>query len=281
VLALALALGASLSWGTGDFLGGLRSRQLPLLTVLVASQLAALGLIAAVFLATGAGIGGSGFVIYATLAGASQMLGLATYYRALSTGAMGVAAPISATGVLIPVVFGLTTGDSPTALQVVGISFAVAGVLLISYRPRRGPSHGGAIAIGVGMAMLAALGFGSFYVLMDAASSRGDVVSAVLLNRATVFAMVVAGALAFGICPSLLRPGDWRDLALVGFLASGATLLFAAATTQGVLSLVAVAGALYPVATILLARFVIGERLRRAQRLGAVAALAGVGMIAA
>jgi drug/metabolite transporter (DMT)-like permease len=131
------------------------------------------------------------------------------------------------------------------------------------------------------MALLAALGFGGFYVLMDAASSRGEIVSAVFINRATVCAMLVAGALAFGVRPSLLRPGDWRDLMFVGLLASGATLLFAAATTKGLLSLVAVVASLYPVATILLAGFVLGERLRRPQRLGAAAALVGVGMIAA
>jgi drug/metabolite transporter (DMT)-like permease len=281
VLAFALALGASLSWGTGDFIGGLRSRRLPVLTVIAASQLAALPVIAAAFLIAGGEIAGAEFVVYSALAGASQVLGLAAYYRALSTGAMGAAAPISATGVLIPVVIGLAGGDRPTALQAIGVSLAIVGVVLISLQPSRASSEGSAIATGVGMAMLGALGIGSFYVLMDAASSRGDIVPAVFINRSTVFAMLAAAALVFGVRPSLLRAGDWRDLAFVGVLASAATLMFAAATNEGLLSLVSVVGSLYPVATILLARFVLSERLRRAQRLGAVAALVGVAMIAA
>jgi drug/metabolite transporter (DMT)-like permease len=259
VLPFALALGASLSWGTGDFIGGLRSRRLPLLTVIATSQLAALPLVAAAFLVAGGEFGGADFALYAALAGVLQVLGLAAYYRALSTGAMGVAAPISATGVLIPVVVGLARGESPTALQATGIAFAIAGVVMISYQPPRLASYGRAIAVGVGMAMLAA----------------------VFINRVAVVATLASGALAFGVRPSLLRARDWRDLALVGVLASGATLLFAAATKEGLLSLVSVVVSLYPVATIMLAHFVLGERLRRPQALGATAALIGVGTIAA
>jgi drug/metabolite transporter (DMT)-like permease len=183
--------------------------------------------------------------------------------------------------VLIPVVVGLASGDRPSAIEVMGIAFAVAGLLLISYQPRQARAHGQAIAVGVGMAVIAALGFGGFYVLMDEASGRGDIVSAVLINRGAVFTMLASGAVVFGIRPSSLAPSHWRDLTLVGFLAASATLLFAGATTEGLLSLVAVVGSLYPVATILLARFVLGERLRRPQRLGAMAALVGVAMIAA
>jgi drug/metabolite transporter (DMT)-like permease len=278
---MALAFGASLSWGSGDFVGGLKSRRLPLLTVLLTSQVAALSVIAATFLIAGAGIGGSAFVIYAAAAGAVQILGLAAYYRALSFGAMGVAAPITATGVLIPLAVGLASGERLSALETLGVLCAVGGVLLVSYQPRHAPGRGSTVAIGVGMALLGGLGFGAFYVLMEEASSRGEIVSAVLVNRIAVFAILATGALVLGIRPSSLSGGDWRDVTLVGVLAVGATLLFATATTKGLLSLVSVLASLYPVVTILLARFVLGERVRRSQQLGAAAALAGVGMITA
>ena len=60
-----------------------------------------------------------------------------------------------------------------------------------------------------------------------------------------------------------------------------ANSLYAVATTQGILPLVAVAASLYSAVTVLLARFVLGERLAPAQRAGIVAALAGMILIAA
>jgi drug/metabolite transporter (DMT)-like permease len=158
--------------------------------------------------------------------------------------------------------------------------FAVTGVMLAAYQPAAAESQNKRIAAGVGMALLAALGIGSFFALINAASDRGDIVSAVFVNRVVAVALLAIAVLGLGVRVSRLPPRDVAGVASIGLLAVGATLLFAAATTKGLVSLVAVVAALYPVTTVVLARILLGERVRRPQRLGAAAALVGVGMIA-
>jgi drug/metabolite transporter (DMT)-like permease len=278
VLAVVLGLASSLSWGISDFLGGLKARQLQLLTVLVLSQAVGLALIAVIVAARSEPAPDAQHVVYACLSGLAGVGGLAAFYRGLAVGAMAVVAPISGTAAAIPVTVGLISGERPGGLQVAGIVLAIAGVALAS---RELPEEGGGarVATGVGLALLAALGFGSFFVAMDAAS-EDDLFWAIFFNRATSVSALVA-------LTAVLRPrlsvdgGDVRALLAIGALDIGANTLFAAASTEGLVSLVAVLASLYPVVTILLARVVLGERVRRAQQVGVVLALAGVTLISA
>jgi drug/metabolite transporter (DMT)-like permease len=278
VLAVVLGLASSLSWGISDFLGGLKARQLQLLTVLVLSQAVGLALIAAIVAARSEPAPDAQHVAYACLSGLAGVGGLAAFYRGLAVGAMAVVAPISGTAAAIPVTVGLISGERPGGLQVAGIVLAIAGVALAS---RELPEEGGGarVATGVGLALLAALGFGSFFVAMDAAS-EDDLFWAIFFNRATsVSALLVLTAV---LRPRLsVHRGDVRALLAIGALDIGANTLFAAASTEGLVSLVAVLASLYPVVTILLARVVLGERVRRAQQAGVVLALAGVALISA
>ena len=278
MLAVALGLAASLSWGVSDFLGGLKSRTLALLTVLVFSQGIGLLLIAAIVGARGRPAPDLEHVLYACLSGVAGVIGLAAFYRGLAVGAMAVVAPISGTAAAIPVAFGLIIGERPGALQGIGIVLAIAGVALAS---RELPEEGGPprVATGAGLALLSALGFGFFFVAMDAASDR-DVFWAIFFNRATSFSILILAALA--IRPRLaVERTDLRDLVAIGALDISANALFAAGTTQGLVSVVAVLASLYPVVTVLLARVVLGERVRRLQEAGVVAVLAGVALISA
>jgi drug/metabolite transporter (DMT)-like permease len=159
-----------------------------------------------------------------------------------------------------------------------GIALAIAGVVLAS---RELPEEGGAarVATGAGLALVAAVGFGSFFVSMDAASGP-DLFWAIFFNRVTSIA--VLGLAALAIRPRLaVGRGDVRTLLAIGVLDISANGLFAVASTKGLVSLVAVLASLYPVVTILLARAVLGEHVRRVQRAGVVAALAGVTLISA
>jgi drug/metabolite transporter (DMT)-like permease len=278
VLAVALGLAASLSWGVSDFLGGLKSRTLELLTVLVLSQGIGLLLIAVIVAARGRSAPDVEHVLYACLSGVAGVAGLAAFYRGLAVGAMAVVAPISGTAGAIPVAFGLISGERPGALQGIGIVLAIVGVALAS---RELPEEGGVprVATGAGLALVSAVGFGSFFVAMDAASEQ-DVFWAIFFNRATSFSILVLAALA--IRPRLaLARADLRDLVAIGVLDISANALFAAATTQGLVSVVAVLASLYPVVTVLLARLVLGERVRRLQEAGVVVVLAGVALISA
>jgi drug/metabolite transporter (DMT)-like permease len=278
VLGVALALGASISWGIGDFLGGLKSRELPLLVVLVASQLSGLVFITVAVALAGGDPPSSEQALYGVLSGMSGVVALACFYRAIAVGKMSVVVPISATAAAVPVAVGIASGDDPSGVQLAGIAVALAGAVMASREPDPEDAGGVRVASGVGLALAAALGFGLFFVAIDGASD-GGAFWASFINRVTSVALLL-GAVA------VLRPafgtarGHLPALALVGVLDVTANVLVAAANTYGLLSLVAVAASLYPVTTVILARYFLHERLHAVQRAGVVAALVGVAAIA-
>jgi drug/metabolite transporter (DMT)-like permease len=278
VVAVALGLAAGISWGIADFLGGLKTRQLNVLLVLLVSQTFGALVIAALIVLRGEGPPEMHYLVWGVLGGVAGLVGLAAFYRGMAVGAMAVVAPISATGAAIPVTVGIATGDRPGAIQVVGLVLALAGVVLAA----REMDDGGArpkVAAGVGLALIAALGFGGFFVGLDAASD-GDVLWALLAARWVDVLLLVAFTLFMR--PSLrMTPRDLRDVAAVGLFDVAANALFAYASAEGLLSLVSVLAALYPVVTIFLARLILRESLRPSQAAGVALALAGVAAIAA
>jgi drug/metabolite transporter (DMT)-like permease len=276
MFAIALGLAASLSWGFADFLGGIQSRRMPVVAVVLGSQLAGLVLVAAIVAVRGEGVPGGDFLIYASLSSVGGIAGLTAFYKALSIGAMGVVAPLSSLAAAIPLVVGIATGDRPSALQGAGVAVAIVGVLLAS---REAGEHGPGVAKGAGFALLSAVGFGCFFLAIDKASD-GDVLWAVCVNRTVSVALL--GLALLVTRPKLgLRTPDMRTLAIVGMLDILANGFFALAATKGLVSVVAVLASLYPVVTVALARVVLKERLRAIQRVGAALALAGVALISA
>ena len=271
--ALVLALGASLAWGVSDFVGPWLSRTLGTLRVLFWGQLG--GLLAIVIAVAIRGDGPAGWgVLFAVAAAIGGMLGLFAYYRGMAVGAMSVVAPIAGISAIVPVIFGIATGDRPSTAQYVGIACALAGVGLASIEQHEGTRR---IATGVGLALLAAIGFGFYFPWMHAAG-KVDFWWASLVFRLTAL-MVVAIAIA-AQRPSLrLRR---RDLVIVVAVGIGDTLgnfLFAAASSHGIVSLTSVLASLYPIVTVMLAAAVLRERVAPTQRAGIVLTLAGVALI--
>ena len=275
---VALALAAAIGWGLADFLGGRTSREVAALVVLAASQ--GVGFAIAVLAATVAGLEAPDAtdLAFAAVSGVTLTLGLATLYRAMAVGAMSVAAPIAGTGAVIPVAIGLAGGDDPSTLQLAGICAALAGVALCSYSGSGAQGRSAGLATGVGLALLAALGGGLTATALAAASSAG-VLWVLLIQRGTVFA--IASILVIGREQPAMLPRDVVPVVLaMGVLDLVATGLFTAATVHSELSLVAAVGALYPVATVLLAMTLLSERLAVHQTIGVVAAFGGVAAIA-
>jgi drug/metabolite transporter (DMT)-like permease len=272
-----LALGASLTWGFGDFLGGVKARALPTVMVIAASQpfgLVALGIGVAV---RGTGIPGSE-VGWSVLAAVIATTGLFAFYRGLAVGAMSVVAPIAAISAGIPVIWGVAvSGDHIHGLQGIGFVAAVGGSVAASLELQAERRQ---IAAGAGWAALAMLAFGTYYIPMHAAATH-DWLWPAFLFRCTSVTIVVPLALARGLRPGGLR-AHWPGLIAVGLLDTGGNALFAAASsTHGLLSVVSVLASLYPVVTVLLARLVLGERVQRTQDAGVLVALAGVVLITA
>src|SRR4051794_17579831 len=137
-MATALALLASLLWGTADFLGGTASRRQPALTVVAVSQaIATVGMLV-VALVTGAFGDPAGYLGWALAGSVVNLVALTAFYAALAGGTMGVVAPIAALGVVVPVAAGIGQGDRPGVWQAVGVVVAFLGVVLAA-GPRRGP----------------------------------------------------------------------------------------------------------------------------------------------
>jgi drug/metabolite transporter (DMT)-like permease len=276
VLAIALALGASLSWGLGDFLGGLKSRTLHVLTVLAVSQAAGFAAVVVWLAASGDAFPGWDSAALAAAAGAGGCVGLASLYRGMAVGAMAIVAPVSALSAAIPFTVGVASGERPGVLQVAGILVALAGVAVASREPAE---QGARRAAGVGLALVAAAGFGAYFVFLDRAASE-SVPYAVTTARGVSSLLAVAAALAVGVS---LRPGARQLPALVavGLCDVGANVLFGIASTHGFLSVVSVLSSLYPIVTVALAAVLLHERIARTQRLGVAGALVGAAMITA
>jgi drug/metabolite transporter (DMT)-like permease len=300
-----LGLSSGLCWGAADFFGGMQSRRLPALTVAFWSQVAGgLALVAALAISgtrpTPAGIA------WGLVAGVGSGCALALFYRGLAEGTMSIVAPVSACGAVVPVAAALLTGHRPGALAGLGVIATITGVVLVSRpsgdagaaghagaagppgtpgAPGRAGAAGGAGRSGrvLAMALGSALGFGLFYVFVDAgtAGSRGEPLWVIAGARASSLVMLSTIALV-GRRSALRWPGRRiGPVALIGIGDTGANLLFAYAATTGNLAVVGVLGSLYPVATVVLARWLLGERLSGGQNAGVALALTGVGLLAA
>ncbi len=301
MLGIVLALGASVCWGSGDFLGGLTTRRASLWAVIIGSQ--AVGLVGAalVTVLTGHAWPGLAAVWPVLLGGVASVIAISCFYKALAIGSMSIVAPISATSAMIPFLVGLALGERPSVAQLVGVVLAAVGVVLVaSERARAGDTIGAAAlpnepAIqpaaldarperrnqrrAVALSLLAAVCMGLVLIGYDA-TARHDALWAMLGGRMSSAVLFVLVFLA--IRPRVeMRRSAVPFIVAVGLLDTGANGLFALATTHGYLSIVAVIGSVYPVVTVVLAYAVLRERLARHQLAGALATLAGIALIAA
>ncbi|HEU5277549.1 MAG TPA: DMT family transporter [Gaiellaceae bacterium] len=270
--AVALALGASLTWGFADFFGPLKGRMLGALRTLLYVQFGGLVGIALIVAIRGKGPADLG-ALFAIPAAISGTLGLYAYYRGMAIGAMSIVAPIAGISAIVPVIAGIASGERPSVWQGIGIAAALGGVFLAS----REPGRGGRVAAGVGLALLAAIGFGGYFPPMHAAGNA-DFWWAALFFRATSTSVILA-VVALRRPVVALPPRDVPVLALIGFGDMFGNLLFAAASTSGLVSITSVLASLYPIVTVVLARIVLRERVARSQEAGILLTLAGVALI--
>ena len=270
----ALALAAAASWGVGDFFGGLKSRSLNPVAILIVAQPIGLTLLGVWVAVRGQGPPGSA-VLWACLASVLGTTGLIAFYRGMAAGALSIVAPIAGAGAAIPVIWGLAGGDHPSGYQELGFAAALIGVVLASFERKPEAAR---LAAGAGWAAIAMLAFGAYYIPMHAAS-HGDFLWAAFIFRLTSTTLIAAAWLV--LRPPRARRADLPVLASIGILDTGGNVFFAAASAKGLVSVVSILASLYPVVTVLLARAVLNERVHRSQELGIALALAGIVLISA
>ncbi|MFE2491888.1 EamA family transporter [Streptomyces mirabilis] len=276
MIALILALGSSLAYGCADFLGGLGARKAHVLrTVMIAAPASlAVELLLWPFLGASFSAGALG---WGAASGIASAAAFALLYRTLAIGPMNVLSPVTAlVSATLPVAVGLLQGEHLGGAGLVGLPLALVAVILVS------AGHGAGSARPSRTALLSAFGAGGAIALQlvflhQAPSDTG--VAPLIIGRAVSSAVILAAA---GLMYRRLgseRPAYAMSTA-AGVLDSMANLLFLLAARSGDLTVVAVITALYPAGTVLLARSVLAERIRRGQLVGLGTAAVAVSLLA-
>ena len=258
-------LSAASVFGVADYLGGRASRSVHALIVTFLGQAAALVVLLTIAIASGVPVAGTRDWLWGGLAGIAGASGLLAFYRAMGSGFMTVAAPISAvTTGGIPIVIGLVQGERPGSLALLGMPLALFAVALIS--DLLGPHHRRAPRQVVVLAFVSGAVFGSLFVILDNTSTTSGVWPIVAMRTASVpfLALVVLGrGQKFGSARFYLP-----IIFASGILDSIANSLYLLASREGYMSVVAVIIALYPASTLLLATRIDKEKLHRPQLVG-------------
>jgi drug/metabolite transporter (DMT)-like permease len=282
-MAILLALGTAVVYGTADFLGGLAARRLRALLVVGWSQLAGWVLVVVLALLVG-GSATAADLAWGAAAGAVGTTGLTVFYRALARGSMSVVAPVTAVcAAAVPVVAGLAGGDAvgPTALA--GIALALPAVGLVASEPGAGPRRRRPRATGsIASALLAGTAFGAMFVLLHR-TSPGSGFWPLVASRGASALLVAVLLLARPRLrrPSLLVPRAALPIVLgAGVADMTANVLYLLAVRQGELAIVGLLSSLYPVSTVVLAAVVLRERLSRVQLTGVGCCVVAVALIA-
>jgi drug/metabolite transporter (DMT)-like permease len=270
-----LSLSAAVSWGAGDFIGGIATKTADAFRVVVVAHATGLAFMLLLAVLTGEPIPGRTSLLWGVVAGLAGGIGLAALYQALAVGKMGINAPLSAViTAVVPLLFGFGTEGLPSAVQMMGFGFALISIWLIA--TQRGVAEG---SQGLGLAVVAGIGFGGFLLFIKLAGSSAVFWPLVSARVASLLLMLTIVVIRGG--GRKLSRGTVLYVLLAGVLDSGANALFMAAAQRGRLDVAAVLSSLYPASTVILARLVLKERLSRLQRAGMAAALIAVSLIAA
>jgi drug/metabolite transporter (DMT)-like permease len=277
-VAALLALASALVYGTADFCGGLATRRAAAQAVVAGSQGAGLVLVL-VLLPWSGGTATWADLGWAAAAGAAGNVGLVLFYRALAGGVMSVVAPVTAVcAAAVPVLAGVALGDRVGLLAAAGIALALVAVVLVSAEEGVGALRRTRPA-GLGLPLLAGVGFGLFFVLLDQTSADAGL-TPLVASRGTAVLLLALLALVRRH-PLQLTRGALPLVLLGGVLDVTANALFLLATQQqpGRLAVVGVLASLYPVSTVVLAQVVLRERLVPAQLAGLGTAVLAVVLI--
>jgi drug/metabolite transporter (DMT)-like permease len=261
------------SWGAGDFCGGLAAKRTTIFRVVIGSQLAGVMMLAIAAIVFHDGAPSASSIFWSCVAGLFGVAGLLSLYKALATGRMGLAAPVS--GVIsaaIPVVAGGVLQGMPGALRLAGFAVALVGVWLVA------TNEHAPVRIGdLGLPIAAGIGFGAFIVIIAWASDRGVFWPLVAARIASLTVLVAIAAARRELHAPGLR--NVPVVAASGVFDAGGNAFLVLAAHAGRLDVAAVLSSMYPATTVLLAWLALGERLTAWQLAGLSAILSAIVML--
>jgi drug/metabolite transporter (DMT)-like permease len=274
ILGVLAALSAAVSWGGGDFTGGLASRRDHPFQVVYLSSITSLGPLVLLAWLSGEGMASSRSIVLATAAGAAGTLGLAAFYRGLLVGRASVVSPVAAVlGAIVPILVGVVRAGLPTTPTLLGFA---AGLLAIWLLGGGGASLSGEDAEELRMALLAGVGFGAFLTLI-ALVDPGQIFIPLVFSK---LGSLVVGALVvwrrgWGF-PGLISN---KLAVLAGLLDTSGNILYLLAAQWTRLDVVAVLASLYPAGTVILSRMILKEQMTRRSWVGLLVALIAIALI--
>jgi drug/metabolite transporter (DMT)-like permease len=273
--AAGFSLAAAASWGSADFSGGMGSKGSNTFGVVVVAHTTGLLAMLTLALLTGEPIPSHAALLWGAAAGVLGGFGLVALYRALAIGQMGINAPVAAviTGAL-PVLFGIWKQGLPAPIQFAGFALALVAIWLIAL-----PSGGLGRPKGLGLAIIAGIGFGFYLICSQQAASEAVYWPLAAARTASVIEMLII---------ILATRQDWKPsrnllpyMIVAGLLDSFGNTFFMYAVRHGRLDVATVLSSLYPAATVLLARLLLKEKISTVQTSGIITALIAVPLIAA
>jgi drug/metabolite transporter (DMT)-like permease len=271
MIGILFSLSASLSWGAGDFYGGLAARKNHQFQVLLLTTSSSLLLLIMFALIGDESMPSTVDIILAVIAGICGALGLAALYRGLSLGNTALVAPVAGViGAIIPTLAGILVEGLPGFLTMTGFVLAIAGIWLLS-RPKDGGSH--LVADGLGLAVLAGIGFGGFLALI--AQIKGEQIFTPLVFS-KIASLLLAVLLVIIGRQALPKPGDSPVALFSGFLDAGGNILYLFATQNTRLDIAALLSSLYPAATVLLSSLILKENISLPQWFGVSACVVAI-----
>jgi drug/metabolite transporter (DMT)-like permease len=269
-----LSLLAAVSWGAADFSGGVAAKAANVFRVVLIAHATGLIFMLSLALLAREPIPNWRSLIWGAVAGFVGGIGLAAFYKSLALGTMGVNASLSAViAALVPLLFSFGSEGLPHAIQMAGLAVAMLSIWVIA-----GQRGGASQSKGLGLAVIAGLGFGGFLLFIKLAGSQAVFWPLVAARSASLLLMLTI---------AMSSRGKWKVrrstafyMLAAGVLDSGANALYVAATQRGRLDVAAVLSSFYPAGTIILARVLLKERFSRMQSAGIVMALVAVALIA-
>ncbi len=268
-------LSASLSWGTGDFSGGLASRRAHVFSVVLAAYLVGLLLLPVLALAWSEPLPSWRDALWGASAGLVGTLGLTAFYRSLAIGRMGINAPITAVlAASLPIIFTAFTQGLPRPLQLAGFVLALLAVALVS-RPARASGR----PEGLGLALLGGLGFGSFFILIGQVSAHAIFWPLMAARLTSLLFMIVFMRIRGE--QMLPKKSVFPLILIAGALDVAGNVFFILAAHAGRLDVASILSSLYPAVTVLLAAIILRERVSRIQAVGIALALGAILLISA
>lgn len=272
-MGILFALLAAAAYGVSDFIGGVASRRVSAMSVLLVSYPVGGAIMAAMLIFYNGPVSAS-TLAWSLAGGVVGLTGVALLYGALAVAPMNIVSPVTAVmSAVVPVFGGVIKGERPHLLAWLGIALGLLAVILISRQPEDHP-HGRIGWKPLTMAVVAGIGFGLYFVCL-AQSDHDSGMWPVVISR---------GASALLVLPLVFTGGRFNRMrlpvlslaAIAGVLDASANVAFLLASRHGLLSLSGVITALYPAGTVLLAVLILKEHMGKVQRAGLGLATAAV-----